>query len=83
MLVRLEKAPAGPPPAPELGPLADDKVREEAQKEIKEVGKKFNRDQLLAGTGRAGTAELLLRPAGGPRRTASLCNAPGRACRWR
>jgi hypothetical protein len=48
-VAKLEKAPAGPLPDPDLTSVADDKTREEAQKDIKGVRKNFNRDQLLAG----------------------------------
>jgi hypothetical protein len=47
---KLEQAPAGPLPGPDLGAVADASAREEARNEIMAVRKTFDRDQLLAGT---------------------------------
>jgi hypothetical protein len=47
---RLEKAPAGTLADPDLASIADPKTQEEARNELKDVRKKFTRDQLLAGT---------------------------------
>jgi hypothetical protein len=47
---KLEKASGDSLPEPDLSAVADDKVREEAASEMKNVRKQFQREQLLAGT---------------------------------